>query len=251
MKLTNVITSIGTAVRKHSPEILTGLGISGLITTTVVAVRVTPKAIRLLDAKKKELHKDKLSAVETIKTTWKCYLPACIVASTSVMCIIGGTKVNMRRNAALATAYTISESALKDYRNKVIENFGEKKDISIRDAIAEDKLRNNPVTNKEVFVTEKGNTLCYDVISGRYFKSDIELIKKAVNELNRRMISEMSISLNDFYYEIGLPNIDLGDKLGWNIESGLIDISFTSKLASDDTPCLVINYDIRPDYDFN
>ena len=56
--------------------------------------------------------------------------------------------------------------------------------------------------------------------------------------------------LNDFYYEIGLDNIKLGDELGWNIDDGYIDLSFSSQLASDGTPCLVIDYKIAPRYDF-
>lgn len=94
------------------------------------------------------------------------------------------------------------------------------------------------------------NTLCYDAVSGRYFKGDIEKIKKAECELNRQMRDEMYISLNDFYYEIGLDNIKLGDELGWNIDDGYIDLSFSSQLASDGTPCLVIDYTIAPRYDF-
>ncbi|MFR8351429.1 MAG: DUF6353 family protein [Blautia obeum] len=44
----------------------------------------------------------------------------------------------------------------------------------MKDAVAKDKVEKNPVVTREVIITEKGNTLCYDAISGRYFKSDIE-----------------------------------------------------------------------------
>ena len=106
------------------------------------------------------------------------------------------------------------------------------------------------MVTREVIITEKGNTLCYDAISGRYFKGDIDKIKKAEYELNRQMRDEMYISLNDFYYEIGLDNIKIGDELGWNIDDGYIDLSFSSQLASDGTPCLVIDYSIAPRYNF-
>ena len=78
-----------------------------------------------------------------------------------------------------------------------------KKEQSVKDAIAKDKLEQNPIVSREVIITEKGNTLCYDVISCRYFRSDIDKIKKIENELNRRMRDDMYISLNDFYYELG------------------------------------------------
>ena len=78
----------------------------------------------------------------------------------------------------------------------------------------------------------------------------VDKIKKAENELNRQMRDEMYISLNDFYYEIGLDNIKLGDELGWNINDGYIDLSFSSQLTSDETPCLVIDYAVAPRYDY-
>ncbi len=92
----------------------------------------------------------------------------------------------------------------------MIETIGEKKEQTVRDAIANDRINKNPVSRREVIITEKGNTLCYDAISGRYFKSDIDKLKKAENELNRRMRDEMYISLNEFYYEIGLNPTKIG-----------------------------------------
>ena len=242
--------SLKTAIKKHSPEILTGIGIAGMITTTVMAVRATPKALILIEERKEEIGAEKLEAMDMVKTTWACYIPAAITGTLSVACLIGASSVNARRNAALATAYTLSESALKDYQGKVIEMFGEKKNEAVKDAVAKDKVEKNPVVTREVIITEKGNTLCYDAISGRYFKSDIEKIKKAECELNRQMLDDMYVSLNDFYYEIGLDSVKLGDELGWNVDSGYIDLSFSSQLASDGTPCLVIDYSVVPRYDY-
>ena len=248
--VSKILSSIRTSAAKHSPEILTGIGIAGMVATTVMAVRATPKALILIEDKKTETKEDKLTPIETVKTTWLCYLPAAITGGVSVACLIGANSVNARRNAALATAYTLSESALKEYQEKVVETIGEKKEQSVRDAIAKDKLEQNPVTNREVIITDKGDTLCFDAVSGRYFKSDIEKLKKAVNELNRRMRDEMYISLNEFYYEIGLNGISIGDELGWNIDNGYIEPDFSSQLAEDGTPCLVIGYYVRPRYDF-
>lgn len=250
INVSKIFSSIRTSAAKHSPEILTGIGIAGMIATTVMAVRVTPKALKLMEDTKKETKEEKLTPMETIKTTWKCYLPAAITASVSVVCLISANSVNTRRNAALATAYRLSESAFKDYRGKVIETIGEKKEQSVQDSIAKDKLAQSPVTNREVIITDKGDTLCFDAVSGRYFKSDIEKLKKAVNELNRRMRDEMYISLNDFYYEIGLSGISIGDDLGWNIDNSYIEPRFSSQLADDGTPCLVIGYCVEPRYDY-
>ena len=249
-EITKSFLSLKTAIKKHSPEILTGIGIAGMITTTVMAVRATPKALILIEERKEEIGAEKLEAMDMVKTTWACYIPAAITGTLSVACLIGASSVNARRNAALATAYTLSESALKDYQGKVIEMFGEKKNEAVKDAVAKDKVEKNPVVTREVIITEKGNTLCYDALSGRYFKSDIEKIKKAECELNRQMLDDMYVSLNDFYYEIGLDSVKLGDELGWNVDSGYIDLSFSSQLASDGTPCLVIDYSVAPRYDY-
>ena len=253
MNKTNLMTiskSIRTSLRKHSPEILTGIGIAGMITTVVLAVRSTPKALILIEEKKNETEKDKLKSIETIKTTWICYVPSAVTCLVSILCLIGASSVNARRNAALATAYALSESAIKEYRDKVIETIGEKKEQSVRDAIAKDKIDRNPVSNNEIIVTEKGNTRCYDVISGRYFTSDIDKLKKVVNELNRRMLDETYISLNDFDYEVGLRNTSIGDDIGWNINDGFIDLYFSSQLDEENIPCVVLNYQVAPRYDY-
>ena len=165
------------------------------------------------------------------------------------MCLVGASSTNFRRNAALATAYTLSESTLKEYQEKVVETIGEKKERDIREQVAKEKMVKNPV--RDVILTEKGgNTICYDVISGRYFKSDRDTISRIVNDLNRKMRDEMYVSLNDFYYELGLDSTKMGDDLGWNIDKGYIEIDFSSHLDANGTPCLVIDYRVVPIYDY-
>ena len=163
--LASITKGVRTAMKKHSPEILTGIGIAGMITTTIMAVRATPKALALIEDKKSELDTDQLTKAETVKAAWYCYIPAAVVGSISVFCLIGASSTNLRRNAALATAYTLSESTLKEYQEKVVETIGEKKEQSIRDSVSKNKMVKNPV--REVIITENGgNTICYDVVSG-------------------------------------------------------------------------------------
>ncbi len=248
LNLSAIVNKASSVIKKCTPEILTGIGIAGMVTTTVLAVRATPKAVILLEEKKEKENVDKLTAKETVKTTYKCYIPAVIVGAASIGCLVGASSVNARRNAALAAAYTLSESTLKDYQEKVIETIGEKKEQSVRDAVSKDKMEKDPVTNREVLITGKGKTLCYDTVSGRYFECDIDLIKKAEAKLNLRLREEMFISLNDFYYEIGLTSVRLGDDLGWNIDNGYIELDFSSQLAEDGRPCLVVDYRVAPQY---
>ncbi len=250
-KISLFFNSIQNAIVKHCPEILTGLGIAGMTSTIVLAVGATPKAMKLIEEKKKEEKVEKLTPIETIKTTWKCYVPSVVTWGLSVGCLIGSSSVHSRRNAALAAAYSLSETALRDYKEKAVEVVGEKKEQLIQDAVAKKKIDEDPISsNTTVIVTGNGETECYDTITGRYFLSDIEKIRKIVNELNRRMRDEMYISLNEFYYEMGLPETKIGDMLGWNIDSGYIDISFSAQLDKNDKPCLVINYDNLPKQDY-
>lgn len=250
-KMTGFIKSVRAAVSHHSPEILTGIGIAGMITTTVLAVKATPKALKLIEKEKEERKTDELKPVDTVKATWKCYIPAAVTGVASVTCIIGASSVNARRNAALATAYKLSETALIDYKEKVVETIGEKKEKVVRDAIAADKVKNNPVEKQGIVVTGRGKTLCYDPYSGRYFESDVELLKKAANEMNRRMFTEMYMSLNEFYSEINLEEIAVGHDIGWNINNGdKVELYFSATLTDNEEPCLVMDFEIPPKYGF-
>lgn len=251
-KFDSFVQTVKCAVSKHSPEILTGIGLTGMVATTIMAVKVTPKAVELIKAKKEELECDKLTVVETVKTTWKCYLPSAVTGVTSMACIIGATSVNARRNAALVTAYNISRTALSEYKDKVVETIGEKKEKVIRDEIMKDKLDKDPVTNREVIMTSKDTTLCYDAMCGRYFKSDIDTIKQAMNEINRKIVSgDMYASLNEFYEELGLPPVEIGEYLGWNIDDRGIEIERHPEFASNGEPCIAIGYSVTPHYGYS
>ena len=249
--LKQTIKSAERVLTKYSPGILTGIGIAGMIGATFMAVKATPKALYLIETKKEETEVEELTPVETIKTCWKCYIPATLTTVLSAVCLIGASTVSAKRNAALATAYSISEAALREYQEKVVEVVGEKKEKAVRDAVAKDQIERDPVTKSEVVIIDSNsNTLCYEPLSGRYFKSTIDKIKKAEIKLDRQMIQEMYVSLNDFYWEIGLDETDLGDKMGWNLSKGYMDLSFSSQLADDGTPCAVIVYGIPPVYDY-
>lgn len=251
---------------KHSPEILTGIGIGGMITTTVLAVKATPKALDLLnDAAIKKVDEqvlagkgpdeidDKLTAIEVVKAAWRPYIPAAITCTASIACLIGARSVSARRSAALATAYKLSETALNEYREKVIETIGDKKEKVIREKIAEDRLAKAPVDEAKVIVTDKGSQLCMEPVSGRYFRSDIDQIKRVINDLNEQLLNDPFgyLSLNDLYDELGLESTDRGDDLGWNVSSGIIRVDFHAKIAKNGEPCIVIDYTNAPVYDYN
>lgn len=254
INLSEVVKTLQSTAKKHSPEILMGMGIAGMVSTTVLAVQATPKALDIMaeineehaeDTDKKEYSKAVLARVVPV------YIPSAILGGLSIACLIGASSVNFRRNAALATAYSLSESALKEYRDKVTETFGEKKERNIRDSIAKDRIERDPVENHDIIITEHGDTLCYEYISGRYFRSDYDRLQKAVNNLNHQMLCNDYVSLNDFYDEIGLKFNGVGEELGWRVDRGLIQLDISAQLTAKNEPCLVIDYETRPTYDYD
>lgn len=248
------VKSAQSAVVKHSPEILTGIGIAGMITTTVLAVKATPKALILIEEKKEEERVEQLTPIETVKTAWKPYIPAVVTGTASIACLIGASSVHVRRNAALATAYKLSQTALTEYKEKVVETIGEKKEKVIREKIDKDHIDQNPVTKSEIIVTKKGSTLCFDYYNGRYFESDIEEVKKAINVLNGMLLREDYVSLNDLYDELGISHTPTGEVLGWNVDRvgrELIQPRLTPQMADDGRPCIAVSCDPDPAHGYS
>ena len=266
----NIFKTIKAGTMKHSPEILTGIGIAGMITTTVLAVKATPKALRLIEEKKKDIFNNldpedipgnnvdytdiSLKPLEVIKVAWKPYIPAVVTGVASVTCLIGASSVNAKRNAALATAYELSKTALADYKEKVVETIGEKKEQTIREKVAQKKVDENPASKSEVIITGNGDVLFLEPASMRYFKSDIESVRKIINDLNYRMTTGMEeyISLSELYDEIGLSHTTTSDDMGWNIyKDGPIDINFPATKTDKGEPCLMLEYNVSPRYDYS
>lgn len=253
---TKFIKDAQKVISKRSPEILTGLGIAGMVTTTVLAVQATPKAIRLLEEKKEELHlesDEKLKPIEVVKTAWKPYIPATVMGIASIGCLIGASSVSARRNAALATAYQLSTTALAEYKDKVVETIGEEKEKVIREKVAQDKIDNHPVKEKEVVVIGSGEVLFLEPVSMQCFKSDIESVRKILNDINYRLTSgtEEYISLSEFYDEIGLPHTAISDDIGWNLgRDGQLQADFLAAKTTDGKPCLMLDYMVKPRYDY-
>jgi hypothetical protein len=247
--------NLGGVISENSPTILTSLAVVGLISTTVMAVKATPKALELLEderyarsAASEFGQGTALTNKDIIKISWRCYIPTTGLAIASICCIIGANSIHVRRTAALASVYGITEAALREYQSKVIETIGKNKELKVRDEISGDRIKANPPGTSEIIWTGKGEVLCYDTLTGRYFKSSIEHIRQAINTLNRDLMSEMFITLNEFYDAIGLAGTKLGEELGWSIERGLVEISFSSQITEDSEPCLVLNYTVTPKF---
>ena len=152
--ISNAFKKAKKATVKHSPEILTVMGIGGMVTSVIFAVKATPKAMRLIEEKKQEEEVDELSKKEVVNTCWKCYIPTAAIALTSAGCIIFANSIHTKRHAALAAAYEVTRGALIDYRSKVKDTIGEAKEKKIREEVAADKIEKHPVG--QVYVTGEG-----------------------------------------------------------------------------------------------
>ncbi len=249
--------AFGGFLAKNSPTVLTVISVAGLISTSILVGEGTLKAHVILEEERDLREQESLTGAidpiilkEAAILTWKCYVPAAIMGAVTISCIIGANSVHTRRNAALAGLYSLSEAALKEYKNKVIETIGENKHREIRDEIAGDRIRNNPIGSTVPRNTGYGDTLCYDALSGRYFKSDIEQIRRTMNDLSRALMSEMFISLNEVYYALGMSHTKLGDLMGFNIDDGLLEPDFSSQLTEEGIPCLVLDFTVEPRYTY-
>lgn len=259
--------NIGRGVSKRSPEILIGMGITGMITTTVLAVKATPKALKLIDEEESRRIKEatvedirkwnktdgiKFTPVEYVKLCWKPYIPAAVTGVFSAACVIGASSKYAKRNAALATAYKLSTTALADYRDKVVETVGEKKAKEIRDKVVEDKIEKGNVSPKSNVIPTMKDVIFYDEAFGQTFYSDVETVRKAINDINYEMLSGQYASLNDFYDLLNIDHIDIGDSLGWNISrDGQLEVSYNrTSVTKDGRPCYILEYHKAPEYDY-
>lgn len=231
-------------VQKNQSTILTALGVAGLVSTAALTAQATYKATcKFHDA---GYSVEELSVKERFLLTWKMYIPPMIMGGVSIACILGAHSADTKKNAALAGLYAITEDTLQDYRQKVKEKIGEKKEEEIHGEVMQERLDKNPVSKNQVLMTGKGETLVYDSYSGRYFKSDIETIRKIINDLNQEMLFGFQwMGINDLYCALGIGTIKMGEEIGWTPDN-LIDIKFDTMIADNGEPCLVINLNARP-----
>lgn len=247
-----VLSNAGKAMERHSAEIFLGVGIVGIGTSLVLAVKATPKAMKLIEQKKEEEKVEKLTVVDTVKTTWKCYIPTAVTTVATVMCLVKSNSEHTKRTAALATAYEFSRTALEQYKNKVVEVVGEKKADEVREEVAKETAEKAVSQNSSnVIVMNNGSddVLCIDSLSGQTFLSSVDKIAKAENEINYTLLNEGYTSLNTFYSMLGMDATRLGSELGWNIDYGKLEIRYNTEI-NNDKPCLVIEYNILPRYEY-
>lgn len=242
--------------KKNGPDLCIGFGIVSMFAGTVSAAMATPKALKDIEKyKERRLKEDenyKFKPLDVFKAgAWKHYIATFALSVGGAISICQGVRGKNERYAELLTLYSMSEDTLKEYQQKVIEKFGEKKEAEIHEEMAQEKVNDTQLVYNDVIITRYGDSLFLDPISNKYFTYDIEKIRAAVNRLNQRLMVEMYISINDLYDELNLKCIDDIADVGWNIEQGLINIQFRYVAGPDDRPCAVLDYSMnKPRHDY-
>jgi hypothetical protein len=245
------LNSISQFTRQNSPAILSGLAVAGVVGTVVLAVRATPRAMRRLEENKTEGNPAILKT-EVISSCWTYYIPAGLTGAATIACIIGAGKIGAKRNAALVAAYTLADQGFREYKDHVLEEIGEAKERKIHDKMMTDRMEKNPPQEGQIIMLPGGEHLVFESVSGRYFRSDIEKIRRAENEFNQGMLTGNvgHSSLNNWWDFLGLEPTPLGDELGWSIDR-MLSLSFTSHLSqATGEPCLAIGYQTLPFHEY-
>ncbi len=260
MSINTILMSTKSFLSKHSPTILTTLGVSSMLTSTFLAVKATPKvcnSIKIYEKAMSEQNNEEYKATlyEKVKYNWKEYIPSILTGVTGIACIFGANHINKKRNALLTAAYTISESTLLKYKDKIVKDFGEEKakqiDRNIREEIKKEKK--NDIHHKLNDTDNKQFTII-DTFSGLKMPKGTTLnkIDEVINQINKIMNYDMYVSAEEWYDRLGFKNIpECANDVGWNLSDGLIEITQNPGLDEDGVPVLKISFIDNPKHEYN
>ena len=226
------------------PETLIGVGIGGFISAAVMAGKASVKANQIIDDTEYYENKD-LSLSEKVKATWKCYIPTAIIVAGSTYAILMGTNILNKKNASLMASAGALAETLNLYSDKVKEVVGEEKADEIRKEVAKERVARKAAGPKS-YSNNDDDVLCFDNISGTYFISNMAKLKDIEHELNKRMLNENYVMLNEYFEEIGLESCYIGSVMGWHIDRGFIDLDFDSMVTKDGKLALVVDHNVLP-----
>lgn len=246
-------------VKRNSATILTCAGGAGVVATSVMAVKATPKAMKLLEEAKKEKGEE-LTKMETVKVVGPTYIPTIITGAATLACIFGANILNKRQQAALMSAYALLDTKYKEYKDKVKELYGEETHNEIINAIAVEKADKVNVhaeclcANCDLSLEENDGEpkLFYDEHSNRYFETTIEQVIQAEYHANRNFTLRGYVYLNEFYEFLGLELTEYGDVMGWAInddEIYWIDFNHRKVVMDDGLEVYIIEAIYPPSYE--
>lgn len=235
-------------IKANAPAILTASACVGTIATAILTAKSTTLAIeKIADYCEANLRSpEDLSWKEKFSVSYRVYIPPAIAGVCTLVSIISANRIQYARGAAFALAYSGSEAAFRRYREAVSDVVKPKDIQKITSRVAEKSVQEagKPIPGT-VLVAASGDVLCYDVFSGRYFRSDIETIRRVENNINGQLNAECYASLNEFYAGLGLPPIAAGELVGWSDPNSL-SVEFGSQLTEKGEPVLTVDFLVSP-----
>lgn len=253
-------------LQKHSPEILTGVGIAGGVGAAIMACKATRKVDDILDHHEymmaqiahaddtKETQKAKTKrTIETGMEIVKLYAPPLALGAASIGCILGGHNILNKRNAAIAAAYSIVQDRFNEYRARVVDEFGVDKDLDLfhgttTKQITVDTVDENGKKKKEkktVHIQDPNRISQYaryfDDASNQWQKTpeyNLIFLKSQQNYMNDLLHARGHVFLNEVYDALGIPRSKAGAVVGWIISDegdnfidfGIYDIQNQEKM---------------------
>lgn len=236
--MNNLLDTLKMFAKKNGPTILTCIGSVGVVVTSVMAIKATPKAIVLLEDARAEKGDD-LTKFEKVMVAGPAYIPTIIVGTSTIACVFGANILNQRQQAALMSAYALLDSTYKEYQSKVVDLYSEEADSRVKKEIAKDKYLGDDklVDNSALF---------YDEFSGRYFESTNAKVLKAEYETNKKISDHGGACLNDFYRALGLEPTKYGDCLGWFVNDLSLDFRHEKFILDDGLEGCIITFVQEP-----
>lgn len=241
-------------LKNHSPAILSGMAVIGVVMSTIMAAKATPKALTLLKSAADEKNEE-LSKLEIVRVAAPVYLPTAITCVSTIVCILGANALNKKQQASLMSAYALLDDSFKKYRRAASNIYGDDADSKIKAGMAEMTYVSHDgysIYDPDMdFESEK--LLFYDWHSQRYFNAKLPAVLNAQYHLNRNLALRGYVSLNEFYEFLGLSPIDGGDDIGWNMDylmiyCGAVWLDFENKHAKleDGMECCIISPFFEP-----
>lgn len=221
-------------IKDNSSVLLSAGACVGVISTAYLAGQAGYRTAHKLEAEDPTME-----LKEKARIVWRLYIPAGATAAATIVFVAGIKHVDGRKTLAAQTALAVSQRAYESYRAEVIEELGDRKDKKLLAKVAEKRVSDKPPPTI-MAVSGSGTVLCCELFTGRYFLSDMDVLNKAVNEINAKMLRHDYATLDDFYYEIGLENTIMSGEAGWSSDK-LMTLEFSTVLHGS-VPCLAFDY---------
>jgi len=241
MQVPNIVSNLSKFLTNNSPQVLTAVGVAGVISTAILTGKASFRAADILRTDDPDYV---LPFKTKVKLVWTLYIPPLSVAAVTVTSIILANKIGAQRAAAVATALKISQETFKEYRTKVVEKVGEKKERAYSDELAEERAKRVDIP-QSIIVPSAAKQRVFDQYSKRWFENTVNGLERAAININHNMIHHDAASLNDFYAEVGLDPVPYGERIGWDAMEKL-ELIITSFLAEDGVPSVSVDFYTHP-----